>query len=83
MQNICMPKVMCCNNHVNNKTGSVRINVALRRVRVTIVAKSMRHMILSSVACLHLPYFSTFSHQHHIFRKKISEHVSIFSTNFV
>ena len=33
-------------------------------------SKRMRHIILSPVACVTLPYISTLSHKQHDFRKK-------------
>ena len=47
-------------------------------------AECMRHIILSSVASLTLPHFSTVSRKWHDFREKVIEHkicVLIFSTN--
>jgi hypothetical protein len=49
-------------------------------------AKRMRHIVLSSVASLAPPYFSTLSHKRQDLRKKVIEHkirVLIFTTNFV
>jgi hypothetical protein len=58
------------------------VSVAL----VILHAKRMRRIILSSVTCLALPYFSTLSHKRHDFRKTITKHkicVLMFSTSFI
>jgi hypothetical protein len=49
-------------------------------------AKCMRHVIMSSVACLATPHFSTLPHKRHDFRKNVTEDkmcILIFSTTFI
>jgi hypothetical protein len=66
--------VTCCCGKAVNITYSEHVPVALVIQRAT----RMDHRILSSVACLALPYFSTLSHEQHDFwggkKKKITEH---------
>jgi hypothetical protein len=64
----------CCLEKAISITYSECVSAAL----VMQHAKRMRRIILSSVACLALPYFSTLSHKRHDFRTNVSEYKSVF-----
>jgi hypothetical protein len=72
----------CCSGKAMSITYSESMSVALGIQH----AMRMRCIILPSVACPAVPYFSTLSHKRHDFRKTLLEHkkcVLTLSTTFV
>jgi len=74
------------NHCYRGKTISITYSELMSIASVMQRAKRMRRIILSSVACPSLAYYSTFSHKRHDFREKVIEHKIgglIFCTKFI
>jgi len=82
----CSTKAHSCNHCCHGKAIKITYSECVSVALVIQQAKHTGCIILSSVVCPALLYFSTLSHEWHDFQEKVIEHkmnVLIFSTTFV
>jgi hypothetical protein len=78
-------EALSCNHSGRGKAVNVSFSECVPLAFVIQNEMRMRRIILSSVACLALPYFSTLSHKRHDLGKQLlkTKYVLIFFTTFV